>query len=118
MLLDGLARASMGCMATWNKLLRDQFEWHWEHRLRSRLAGLADEEHLREPVAGAWSVRPRGTASTSMAAGAEDLVIDWEHPEPSPAPFTTIAWRFGHTAPGRAEAATSGRAKGAQWPGG
>jgi hypothetical protein len=31
-----------------------------------------------------------------MAAGAGDLVIDWAYPEPSPAPFTTIAWRLGH----------------------
>ncbi len=83
-------------MATWNELLRDQFEWHWEHQLRSRLAGLTDEEYLWEPVAGAWSVRPRGTALTAMAAGAGDLVIDWEYPEPSPAPVTTIAWRLGH----------------------
>jgi hypothetical protein len=83
-------------MTDWSQLLRDQFEWHWEHQLRSRLAGLTDEEYLWEPVAGAWSVRPRGTARTTMAAGAGELVIDWEHPEPAPAPFTTIAWRLGH----------------------
>ena len=83
-------------MTEWNQLLRDQFEWHWEHQLRARLAGLTDEEYLWEPVAGAWSVRPRGTAITSMAAGAGELVIDWEYPEPAPAPFTTIAWRLGH----------------------
>jgi hypothetical protein len=83
-------------MPEWNDLLRDQFEWHWEHQLRPRLAGLTDEEYLWEPVAGAWSVRPRGTAVTSMAAGSEELVIDWEFPEPTPAPFTTIAWRLGH----------------------
>ena len=83
-------------MTDWNQLLRDQFEWHWEHQCRSRLAGLTDEEYLWEPVAGAWSVRPRGTALTSMAAGAGELVIDWEYPEPAPAPFTTIAWRLGH----------------------
>lgn len=83
-------------MADWNQLLRDQFEWHWEHQIRSRLEGLTDDEYLWEPVAGAWSVRPRGTAVTSMAAGAGELVIDWEYPEPAPAPFTTIAWRLGH----------------------
>ena len=33
-------------MTTWNPLLRDQFEWHWEHQLRPRLAGLSDEEYL------------------------------------------------------------------------
>jgi DinB superfamily len=43
----------------------------------------------------AWP-RPRGTAVTSMAAGADELVIDWAYPEPTPAPVTTIAWRLGH----------------------
>jgi hypothetical protein len=83
-------------MTAWNQLLRDQFEWHWEHQLRSRLEGLTDEEYLWEPVAGSWSVRPRGTAITSMAAGVDELLIDWAYPEPTPAPFTTIAWRLGH----------------------
>ena len=31
-----------------------------------------------------------------MAAGAGDLVIDFEFPEPDPPPITTIAWRLGH----------------------
>jgi hypothetical protein len=31
-----------------------------------------------------------------MAAGADEWVIDWAYPEPTPAPFTTIAWRLGH----------------------
>ena len=31
-----------------------------------------------------------------MAAGAGDVVADFEYPEPQPAPFTTIAWRMGH----------------------
>ena len=31
-----------------------------------------------------------------MAAGAGDVLIDWEYPEPTPRPFTTIAWRLGH----------------------
>jgi hypothetical protein len=83
-------------MMPWNQLLRDQFEWHWEHQVRARLAGLTDEEYLWEPVVGAWSVRPRGTAVTAMAAGPEELVIDWAYPEPMPAPFSTIAWRLGH----------------------
>lgn len=83
-------------MMAWNSLLRDQFEWHWEHQLHSRLAGLSDDEYFWEPVPGAWSVRPRGLAATPMAAGAGDFRIDWAFPEPSPAPFTTIAWRLGH----------------------
>lgn len=83
-------------MLAWNQVLRDQFEWHWEHQLRPRLSGLTDEEYLWEPVAGAWSIRPREAAVTSMAAGAGGLVIDWEYPQPAPAPFTTICWRLGH----------------------
>ena len=83
-------------MTTWNPLLRDQFEWHWEHQLRPRLAGLSDEEYLWEPVAGSWSVRPRDVATAPMAAGAGAFTIDWAFPEPTPAPFTTIAWRLGH----------------------
>ena len=31
-----------------------------------------------------------------MAAGAGDVVADFEYPEPQPPPFTTIAWRMGH----------------------
>ena len=31
-----------------------------------------------------------------MAAGGGDLVADFEFPEPTPPPFTTIAWRLGH----------------------
>ena len=31
-----------------------------------------------------------------MAAGAGGLLIDWEYPEPTPSPVTTIAWRLGH----------------------
>jgi DinB superfamily len=47
--------------------------------------------------AGAGSVeRPRADATTSMAAGTGDWVIDFELPEPSPAPVTTIAWRLAH----------------------
>lgn len=86
----------MAAVTVWNQLLRDQFEWHWEHQLRSRLEGLSDGEYFWEPVAGGWSVRPRGAAVTSMAAGVGGLLIDWEYPEPTPSPFTTIAWRLGH----------------------
>ena len=35
----------------WNDELRGQLEWHWEHQLRPRLAGLTDDEYF-------WS-RPR-----------------------------------------------------------
>lgn len=86
----------MHSVTGWNQLLRDQFEWHWEHQLRPRLDGLTDEEYLWEPVPGAWSVRPRGAAITPMAVGGDEQLIDWAYPEPTPAPVTTIAWRLGH----------------------
>jgi hypothetical protein len=35
-----------------------------------------------------------------MAAGAGDVVADWDDPEPDPSPFTTIAWRMGHISVG------------------
>ena len=35
-----------------------------------------------------------------MAAGRGDVVADFEAPEPSPAPFTTIAWRMAHLSVG------------------
>jgi hypothetical protein len=78
---------------TWNPLLRDQLEWHWQRQLRPRLEGLTDEEYLWEPVPGAWNVRPRTSAGEP---GTGDLTIDWAVPEPEPAPLTTIAWRLGH----------------------
>ena len=61
-----------------------------------RLDGLTDDEYFWEPAPGAWNIRPRETSRTSMAAGAGDLVIDFEFPEPDPPPITTIAWRLGH----------------------
>lgn len=79
-----------------NPLLREQLEWHWQGHLRPRLDGLTDDEYFWEPVAGAWNVRPRGTSSAPMAAGAGAFTIDWAWPEPEPAPLTTIAWRLGH----------------------
>ena len=80
----------------WPATLLEQLTWHWDRQLRPRLDGLTDDEYLWEPVPGAWSLRPRGDARTPMAAGSGDLVVDYELPEPAPAPLTTIAWRLGH----------------------
>jgi hypothetical protein len=80
----------------WSQQLLEQHTWHWDHHARPRLDGLTDEEYRWEPVAGAWNLRPRGEATTSMAAGGGDWVADFEVPEPSPAPVTTIAWRIAH----------------------
>jgi hypothetical protein len=80
----------------WAELLVDQADWHWTNQLRPRLEGMTDDEYRWEPVAGAWNVRSRGASATKMAAGSGEFVIDWEFPQPDPAPVTTIAWRIGH----------------------
>ena len=80
----------------WTHRLLEQLTWHWDRQLRPGLDGLTDEEYLWEPVAGCWSIRPKGRAATAMAAGGGDLVADFAWPEPDPAPVTTIAWRLAH----------------------
>jgi hypothetical protein len=80
----------------WNHELLDQLAWHWQHQLRPRLAGLTDEEYYWEPVPGAWNLRPRGHGRAPIAAGSGGVVIEFQLPEPDPAPVTTIAWRLGH----------------------
>ena len=71
----------------WHTELRDQLDFYWDHVFWPRIHGLTDAEYLWEPVDGCWSVRP-----------AEDgtFTLDWERPEPTPPPFTTIAWRLCH----------------------
>ncbi|WP_280257954.1 DinB family protein [Nocardia wallacei] len=81
---------------TWNPLLREQLRWHWSHQLRSRLEGLTDDEYFWEPVPDCWNVRPRGTGTAPVQAGAGAMTIDFAFPPPEPPPFTTIAWRLGH----------------------
>jgi hypothetical protein len=80
----------------WNRTLREQCEFHWDHQVRDRLAGLTDDEYGWSPGPDGWSVRPRGTSPTPMAGGSGEFTIDFAYPEPVPAPFTTIAWRLGH----------------------
>jgi len=84
----------------WTSELADQLDWHWQHHLRPRLDGLTDDEYRWEPVPGCWNLRPREEATAPMAAGLADTVADFAHPEPDPAPFTTIAWRMGHISVG------------------
>jgi hypothetical protein len=80
----------------WTNQLVEQLDWHWREHLRPRLDGLADGEYLWEPVPACWSIRPRSEATTPIAAGTGDAVIEYEYPEPVPPPVTTIAWRMGH----------------------
>jgi hypothetical protein len=42
----------------WNRTLREQWEFHWNHQLRARLDGLTDDEYFWSPVPDTWSVRP------------------------------------------------------------
>ncbi|GGP43628.1 DinB family protein [Saccharothrix coeruleofusca] len=80
----------------WNRTLREQWEFHWDHQLRARLDGLTDDEYFWSPVPDAWSVRPRGTSTAPAQGGSGDFTIDFAFPQPVPPPFTTIAWRLGH----------------------
>ncbi|MGW7411102.1 DinB family protein [Streptomyces sp. NPDC054863] len=84
----------------WNRTLRDQWEFHWDHQIRARLEGLTDDEYFWSPVPDAWNVRPRGTSTAPVQAGAGDFTIDFAFPQPDPAPFTTIAWQLGHVVVG------------------
>src|SRR5699024_2382809 len=60
------------------------------------------EEYFFDPsgTGRAWTVHPRTPAGeqppTSIQGGSGAMVIDFEAPEPDPAPLTTIAWRLGH----------------------
>jgi len=86
----------------WNALLVDQLDLHWRMQARPRLDGLTDAEYFREPVPDCWTIRPRGAAgprlpgTTPVMGGSGAYVIDFAHPEPDPAPVSTIAWQLGH----------------------
>ena len=84
----------------WAGQLIDQLDWHWQAQVRPKLDGLTDAEYFWEPVPDMWSVRPRGQAVSSHAAGAGDLVADISFPEPPAPPLTTIAWRLAHISVG------------------
>lgn len=63
--------------------LADQLDWHWDRQLRPRLDGLTDDEYFWQPVPDCWTVHPDGS-------------LDFAYPAPTPAPFSTIAWRMAH----------------------
>ncbi|MGO0576156.1 DinB family protein [Ornithinimicrobium panacihumi] len=79
--------------------LHEQLDWHWRGQARPRMDGLTDDEYLWEPAPGAWSLRRREEPSPPSAnhrVGEGEWVCDYGFPEPTPAPFTTIAWRLAH----------------------
>jgi hypothetical protein len=66
-----------------NAHLVEQLDWHWRQQLRPRLEGLTDDEYFWQPVPACWTVHANGG-------------VDFQDPPPTPAPFTTIAWRLAH----------------------
>jgi hypothetical protein len=79
------------------ELLRDAFARSSE-ALGRVLNGIGDEEFFWEPVAGCWTVHHRSEVRVASADGCGEWVIDYEVPDPDPAPVTTIAWRTVHIA--------------------
>ncbi len=75
----------------WSRELIDQLDWHWVNQLRPRMDGLTDDEFFWEPVANCWNLHPQPDGT---------VTADYEYPEPTPAPFTTIAWRLAHIGSG------------------
>ncbi len=80
----------------WSSILVDQIDWHWTNQLRPRLDGLTDDEYFWQPTPGAWTVHPRGEGGTQTVGGSGEFTVDFEYPQPVPAPVTTIAWRLAH----------------------
>jgi uncharacterized damage-inducible protein DinB len=78
-------------------LLREQFRTSSAH-LHEVLTGIDDTEFRWEPVPGCWTVHDRAEPRAKSADGGGRWVIDYELPEPDPAPVTTIAWRTVHVA--------------------
>ncbi|WP_051427156.1 hypothetical protein [Arthrobacter sp. H20] len=76
------------------KELTEQLRWHWDHQARPRLGGLTDQEYFWEPAV--REPRPGGAGTAALQMGSGALTIDFEYPEPVPAPVATIAWRMGH----------------------
>ena len=78
-------------------VLRESFDASCT-RLARTLTGIGDEELFWEPVADCWTVHRRSEQRAKSADGSGEWVLDYELPEPHPAPVTTIAWRTVHIA--------------------
>ena len=61
-------------------------------------SSLTDDEFFWEPTPATWSVRLRADCRTSTPFGDGEWVADFEIPEPTPPPVTSIAWLFWHIA--------------------
>jgi hypothetical protein len=64
---------------------------------------LTDDEFLWEPCTTTWSIRRHDECRTANPFGTGEWVADFEIPEPTPVPMTTIAWLYWHigSMPGR-----------------
>jgi hypothetical protein len=64
---------------------------------------LTDDEFFWEPFTMTWSIRRHDQCRTPNPFGAGEWVADFEIPEPTPVPMTTIAWLYWHigSMPGR-----------------
>ena len=76
-------------MADLTTQLADQLDWHWRGQLRPRLDGLTDDEYFWQPVPDCWTDPPGRIGGLRIPS------------RPSPAPFTTVAWRMAHVIVGR-----------------
>ncbi|HEY6593363.1 MAG TPA: DinB family protein [Asanoa sp.] len=83
----------------WNGIVVGQLQFYWSSIFRPRLGGLTDDEYFWEPVEGCWSLRRGDDGAFHLDGG--------EGPEPSPPPFTTIAWRLVHIGVGFATRASA-----------
>jgi hypothetical protein len=95
--ITGQYIAGGGLVASARELLRTQFEESSVH-IQEVLSGIDDAEFFWEPVTGCWTVHRRADKRAKSADGSGEWVIDYEMPEPDPAPLTTIAWRTVHVA--------------------
>jgi len=81
-----------------------QLMYEIEHFTLARAQdNLTDDEFFWEPFTTTWSIRRQGQCRTPNPFGAGDWVADFEIPEPTPVPMTTIAWLYWHigSMPGR-----------------
>lgn len=85
-------------VTTATQLLGEQFGESSTH-LERVLADIGNDEFFWEPCDGCWTDHHRcEPPRAAWADGSGEWVIDYELPEPDPAPVTTIAWRTIHVA--------------------
>src|SRR5947209_16723786 len=79
-------------VATAVDILTEQFT-ESSTKILKVLNTIEDAEFFWEPCADCWTVHRRSEPQAASADGSGEWVIDYEIPQPDPAPVTTIAWR-------------------------